>query len=771
MKTYTYDVTKKSFYKIINDIELKKIRRANFILIQVFSGESVEKIESIVTLLKNEFPIAKIITASSDGEIIQDNVIVESTVVSISTFKHTTVETAYVLDTNSFHMGVQLAKEIVTSQTKLLIAFADGLKCNGEDFLEGIYSVYPNLIVAGGLTADNGKFINCYVGVEDKIYDNGAVGVALNSENLYVNSLFSFGWETIGIKHKVTKSKNNRVYAIDDISAEAFYKKYLGENIANSLPTTGVEFPLIIERNGIKKARAVLAKHDDGSLYFAGNINEGESVYLGIGEAQSILSNHIKNMHNIPVESFFIYSCMARRRFIPELISKEITPFTKIAQTSGFFTYGEFYTVNKPELLNQTLTAIAISESSDVKNLNNHDEKPRALTDKEITFQALTNIINVTSKELHEQTILQEQINQEFIAKSDTLNRIQEMAHLGSWELDLNSMKITWSKESYKIYEMNPKLPSPTYDEFLKMVVPTDRDKLINIQEKLNDGEIHSIEIRVENSNGKILNIVESGKLIMEDNKPIKIVGVTLDITELRLKDNILMQQAKLAQMGEMINMIAHQWRQPLNAISGAAIKLNMQNDMGITTKEDIKKSTEFIENMSQNMSQIIDDFINFTKPTNKKELIQFEDILKEIFNIINPQLVNYNINVNTDVEKNLTILTYKKELEHVMMNIIANARDALKNIEDDDKGIEIKIYPEKDKCKIEISDNAGGISDKVIERVFEPYYTTKEQGEGTGLGLYMSRKIVEEHLNGTIIVNNTKIGAKFTIVLRDCYE
>jgi signal transduction histidine kinase len=761
MKTYIYEI-KSDLTKLIDTETKELINSSKSILIQLFSGEDALKIQDMLKHIMQLFPNAFVITSTTDGEIIQNRVLTHSSILSISTFENTSLKIAFCDDKESFLAGKKIAQEITTDTTKLIITFANGLLCNGEEYLEGIYSINPHTIIAGGLSADNAKFKRCYVGINGTLYDRGAVGVSLNSESLSVNNFHSFGWSSIGIKHKITKAVKNRVYTIDNITTVEFYKKYLGEDVSNELPKTGIEFPLIIDENGLKKARAAIAKHDDGSLCFAGNIAEGEYVYIGIGEVKTILSNPVENIDTVSVESFFIYSCMARRRFIPDLIYQEIEPFADIAPTSGFFTYGEFYTKERPELLNQTMTAVALSES-ETPNPHKYNKKQY---NADNTTKALMHIINVTSKELHEQTLLQEKVSNELSAKNNTIEMIQEMSNLGSWELDLTNMKISWSKMSYKIYNMNPDDDPPSYTDFINMVVPEDRKKLIDVHKELDDAKIHSVEIRVKRNDDKILTLLESGKLIFNNGEPVKIVGTTLDITDIRMQDDILVRQSKSAQMGEMINMIAHQWRQPLNAISSAVIKLNIQSEMDLLTKEEITTTTQFIEDMTQKMSQTINDFMNFTKPDNKKELISFDAVFEDIFNIIGTQLTNHNISVDIDIQTQSSIFTYKKELEHILMNIITNARDALEELADTQKHIEIKVSTKNNLCIIKISDNAGGINNDIIDRIFDPYFTTKDSNKGTGLGLYMSKKILQEHLKGSILVRNKDDGAEFTIIL-----
>ncbi|WP_457749948.1 FIST N-terminal domain-containing protein [Sulfurimonas sp.] len=767
MKTYNYLIDEDDLSEVFNK-EYEEIIQSNSILIQVFSGQNRQRFEEILIFLEEKFKNAKIIASSTDGEIYEGKVFQLTSVVSISTFNATHLQLAHAQIGSAFDNGVELAKKLVTSKTKLLIVFADGLLCNGEEFLNGIYSIAPNVKIAGGLSGDNAKFENCYVGLQSKLYDKGAVAAALDSDVLHVTSLYNFGWNKVGRVHTITKADKNRVYTIDDLTAVDFYKKYLGSEITDDLPATGIEFPLIMTKNGVDVARAIIAKHADGSLSFAGNVAEKEIVSLGIGDIKKIVMNPLK-ASTINVETFYIYSCMARRRFIPELINDELAPFADLAPTSGFFTYGEFYTADRPELLNQTLTAIALSESEYIKDII--QDKQENITSEEKTYFALMHILNVTTKELQQENDKLQSLKKELEAKDLNISLLQELSHIGSWMLDLENGEITWSKESFKRFNRKESEGAPTYLEFINMIVEEDRTKLLQTQEKLKDGNVHNVEIRVQREDGTILTMFESAKMIFKNGQAVKIVGTSLDITDIKVKDNIISQQSKLAQMGEMVNMIAHQWRQPLNAISASAIQLSMQNDMDLVTSEKISETTLFIENMAQEMSNTINDFMNFTKPANEKEFIKVKIIIDDILHLMGAQLKNHNIDFLIDIEDDLAILTYRKDLEHILINLISNARDAFEDCDNDDKKILLKSYSKNNYCIIKVIDNAGGIDSIILDRIFEPYFTTKEQGKGTGLGLYMSKKMIKENLNGDINVKSLDNGAEFTITLSSYNE
>jgi len=220
---------------------------------------------------------------------------------------------------------------------------------------------------------------------------------------------------------------------------------------------------------------------------------------------------------------------------------------------------------------------------------------------------------------------------------------------------------------------------------------------------------------------------------------------------EIKEKEKMLYLQAKQAQMGEMINMIAHQWRQPLNAISANLIKLELKLQMGELSNKELEKNLKFLQEQIQKLSQIINDFMNFSKENKKINKFKIIDAIDEVLEIIEPQLKNHNINLEVNIDKNLEITTYKRELQHILINLLTNARDVLdeKNLEN--KNIKIKVYTEKEnnKVKIIVEDNAGGISKNIQDKIFNPYFTTKEKG--TGLGLYMSKMIANKILHGNL--------------------
>ena len=428
MKTINLQFTdNKELKKFIDKNRLKKEEN---LLIQIFTGTcNKKKINTLVKSIIKLLPQAKIVGSTTDGEIINGTANSLSTVLSFSIFEKTKIEVYSVgLEKNSYETGLKFIENILhVEKAKVLISFVSGLKVNGEDYLKAFEDKVPNLVISGGLAGDNAEFIETFIFTQDGVSEPGAVGVVLYGEDLEVNVHYNFSWENIGKLLTVTKSHKNRVYTIDGIKAEEIYGQYLGEKVKEMLPATGVEFPLIIKKGKLNIARAVLNKHEDGSLSFAGNIEEGSKVQFGYGNIESILNEAPKKTDEMiqhPIESIFVFSCMARKRLLGSAITAELELLSRVAPMSGFFTYGEFfhYKNNSNELLNQTMTTLTLSESKKLIQTKNLQIKDN-FTVKAQTVSALSHLISVTSTELHE---LNEELETKVMEKTYELKKLNK---------------------------------------------------------------------------------------------------------------------------------------------------------------------------------------------------------------------------------------------------------------------------------------------------------------------------------------------------------
>lgn len=380
----------------------------------------------------------------------------------------------------------------------------------------------------------------------------------------------------------------------------------------------------------------------------------------------------------------------------------------------------------------------------------------------------------------------------------EKLLQAEEISLLGHWDWNINEKHIYWSEMMSKIFGKENSSFEPSYETFLSIVHPNDKEMVDKkVQLALNNYSDFNIEFRIV-VNGKIKNIRTKGNIIYSNSKNIRMFGTCQDITEIKQLQNkekkqehLLMQQSKLASMGEMVAAIAHQWRQPLNSIGLTIQDLLPAYKHNEVDEEYIIDSRDEIMEQLNYMSNTIDEFRNFFNKSNILISFNLIEAIEEIMSLYWAQLKQYNVTLlikiikdgvdynleelDKEEKKKFIIKNHPSELKQVIINFIGNSKDAIVNIEQRDniqKEISILIKEEKSSMKISVIDFAGGISNKIQNRMFEPYFTTKKMG--TGLGLYISKMIVEKTLYGTIkyenseknLPTNTYKGSKFTITL-----
>ena len=657
MKSLNTSVT--SIEELQEFIESNDIKDSNSLLIQVFSGwTQKEDIQSILDFILKKLPLAHLIGATTDGEISNGKVSTFKVSISFTIFEKTQLiqESMLLKDKDNFELGKSLASKLISQNTKAVIIFAAGIDLDGEAIINGFKEFDIKPVIAGGMAGDNSLFKTPYIFTQDSIFNDAVVGVALNSDDLIIHNDYSFDWELIGKSMTITRSVGNRIYEVDGLSAVDIYQKYLGKETADALPASGSEFPLVIIRNGIKIARAAMNRHDDGSLTMAGGVETGDEVKFAFGSPGMIL-NPTRGLCNKliekPVESIFIYSCMGRRRFMPDIIEKEILPLEEIAPTSGFFTYGEFYhNNNQNELLNQTMTILSLSETDEISTLDrcsysDYNQDSQNERNYNSTVKALSYFVNSTFLEM------------------EALN------------------------------------------------------KTLEIESKKNQDQ-----------------------------------------------EKMLMQQSRYAAMGEMINAIAHQWRQPINALNLVISNIKDAYHFGKLDEAYIEKSVSKSNRLIQKMSSTIDDFRDFFKPEKEKSEFLLEDVVQDSISLLEGVFKNYDIFIHHDYQSDIRAYGYPNEFSQAILNILNNAKDAMVEKEVFLKEIYIKIYKDSTNVYLSIEDTAGGIPENIMKDIFNPYFTTKDSAHGTGIGLYMTHSIIVDHMLGAIDVKNSDKGAVFTITM-----
>jgi len=410
-------------------------------------------------------------------------------------------------------------------------------------------------------------------------------------------------------------------------------------------------------------------------------------------------------------------------------------------------------------------------------------------------------------------------------AKADSVDIKHELAvdatQDGLWDWNPKTNEVYFSQRWKEMLGFNDDELSNQLEEWSNRVHPDDMEQVMrDVQAHLSGETDHYInEHRLRCKDGSYKWILDRGKALFdEQGKPYRMVGFHTDISERkrleeqlksmshilseelesslsnesklrhtnreleqklneeirkrREQENILLHQTRQAAMGEMVSMIAHQWRQPITAIGLGVDNILMDMALGSVDMGELKNDLYSIRDQVDYLSQTIDDFRDFFLPNKSKEEIRVSDCLDAALNIIDKSLQHHGIQVVKEYGDPYPLSLYKNEIIQVFLNILKNADDVLMERHVADATLWLRTIEHDDAVEVRIGDNAGGIPAEIINRIYEPYFTTKNEYNGTGLGLYMSKTIVEEHCCGLLRAENVDRGARFTIVLpKVCHD
>jgi len=308
----------------------------------------------------------------------------------------------------------------------------------------------------------------------------------------------------------------------------------------------------------------------------------------------------------------------------------------------------------------------------------------------------------------------------------------------------------------------HPDMPAKAFEELWKNL-KNGKGWSGKVKNRTKDGGFYWVYAHIEplyNAQGKINSYI-SVRLDITENELLQL-KIQAEEEKNRLNEQMMQQQHRLAQMGEMLSMIAHQWRQPLSAITAASGAISLKSKLHKLDDETANELALKIKEFSLHLSSTIDDFRNFFRPNKVAVTTDFEKIVNGVLSIIETSFEKYSIECHVEVKEIVPFSTYENEVKQVVLNLIKNAEDALVEAKVQNPKINIFI----DKKELRVEDNAGGIKDEIIHNIFEPYFSTKTKKDGTGLGLYMSKIIIEDHCGGSLRVANGNEGAVFSIVL-----
>ncbi len=311
-----------------------------------------------------------------------------------------------------------------------------------------------------------------------------------------------------------------------------------------------------------------------------------------------------------------------------------------------------------------------------------------------------------------------------------------------------------------------------------------DGDLVSFINKALKDGSA-SLEVDFDRKESSFYAIANATLLEEKEDKTIAILftgvnqrrdleqqleeRIALEVKKNREKEEMMNQQAKLATMGEMIGNIAHQWRQPLNILALVFQDIYIKFQLGGLDADQMEKNYEKVNNLLQYMSQTIDDFRTFFKSEDGDAPFDVATALNSVFDLVGTRFSSNNTACEIEIQSSATVMGTENGFKQVVINLLNNAQEAILATSPQKGEIDITVSNEGDMVVVVVKDNGGGVPGKILNQIFEPYFTTKHKTQGTGLGLYMSKQIIEQHMAGKLEVSNDEKGAVFKISLPQC--
>ncbi len=393
------------------------------------------------------------------------------------------------------------------------------------------------------------------------------------------------------------------------------------------------------------------------------------------------------------------------------------------------------------------------------------------LYEKQPSANSFSNELNILEQDIYQMGYALEksysQLTEQLEDEVKKLNKAQTIAKLGSYEYFVKENSLSCSNKLLTILNLEQTPMPHTLQTLLETITNEEDKKLVqtNIASIIN-GE-KTITSFIFHTHIKGVELILSSTLEVgrydKDNKLSTINGTIQDITEqenLRIENKknseMLAQQSKMVAMGEMLENIAHQWRQPLSVISTTISSIQVKKSLNLLDDKFLDNSLNQALISTQHLNDTVIDFRDFFKDSKQKHLFFIDESIEKTIFLLSSRFINKNIKIIKNIPK-IQLEGFNNELIQVFMNIFNNAIDQLKN-QDTNKVVFIDAYTSNNNLTIEIKDNAGGIEPNILHDVFEAHFTTKDEYYGTGIGLYMSKKIIQESFKGNITVSNVAV-------------
>ncbi|MEA2100256.1 MAG: FIST N-terminal domain-containing protein, partial [Campylobacterota bacterium] len=730
------------------------------ILIQLFTSVlDLKKIEKTLVEVLSILPNATLIGSTTAGEIYEGSMLDGASVLSISIFEKSTIQSCFSIEDSTYSLGKKIAQNLFCDESRCIISFIDGLNHNGDEFLQALSSENKNHIpIAGGMSGDNQMFSNTYTFYQDKVFSGGGVGVSLNGDSLEVFQDYNLGWRAVGPKFTITKSVKNRVYEINNRPIIEIYTEVLGKDIVDEIPASTVEFPLIKKVANTLIARSMVAKLEDDSIIFAGDLNEGDEVQFSIGSANLVnqyTPSKLVKSHLVDIQASFIYSCSARKQFLGTNLEYVFKKISDISPTAGFFTYGEFYySQNVSSLLNITTTVLFLNEI-DSKHNKNNTKKLLETQDSSLSDRGTLHLIDYITKELEEkekrvefsEKLLKEYLNginlSLIISKTDkygiikyTNSKFEEISGYKNSELIGKNHNIV----------RHPDVSSDVFKDIWKTLVKGNiwSGSFPNLKK---DGSTYYVSSSIIPIHGR-------------DGEIFEYMAIREDITSLQ-EARVKAEKAEAIQAMFLANM-SHEIRTPMNGILGfSELLLNSNLD------ETQKNYVDIINSSANGLLGIINDILDFSKLQNEKveiekipvdTIYEFNNLFELLRSIADNKSIKYTKNFDENISK--CLLCDPTRIKQVLTNLISNAIKFTPDFGQVEFIVDvIKTTNSTQKILFKIKDSGIGIAKDKQKLIFVAFSqadssTTREFG-GTGLGLSISKGFVDT-MGGELKVNST---------------